>query len=384
MRDGAPSQRRDWRDSEDSIWSESEQLTPWRSKTRDQLELENAAFEAMTQDVSVAVADFKEVEWLIEGVLPKGALILVGGAPKVSRKTLLVMGIALGVANGRGTVLGKPTKYGDVIFANLEDGENRCRNRIFSYGVRTFDYGRRRDYKLTLVTKLRELRYLQGHIRLRKPALVVIDPLVELGLLQGITDENDAHQMSRMLRTWRELAHETGTTILVVHHYRKGGDTMRGSSVLEGAADGWWEIRYTADDKPRILQFTLRDADPGEVDVNVRYEGSTIKMNIEGEYRKYHTSLRRLKNSRRISSDSSEERDPALLAKIRKLLVEEPERQWTQRALREELGCRKAAIIDMIGILRADGMIASKPGGGYIWIGNGVIPGATPVQPTEQ
>ncbi len=71
-----------------------------------------------------------------------------------------------------------------------------------------------------------------------QPAVIALDPFREL----HASKENDADAMSLLLRPLRQLAHETGTAIVLIHHRNKsiGGDAsaaVRGSSAITGSVD---------------------------------------------------------------------------------------------------------------------------------------------------
>ncbi len=66
-----------------------------------------------------------------------------------------------------------------------------------------------------------------------KPALIVLDTLARCAI--GL-DENNARDMGAFADSVGDLARETGTHILVVHHNNKGGE-YRGSSAVPAAVD---------------------------------------------------------------------------------------------------------------------------------------------------
>ena len=73
--------------------------------------------------------------------------------------------------------------------------------------------------------------------------LVVLDTLRELHTSQ----EDRSDEMGPLLRPVRQLAHQTGTTILVNHHQNRGG-TFRGSTAIRAAFDLEWAFTRTDDD----------------------------------------------------------------------------------------------------------------------------------------
>ena len=65
------------------------------------------------------------------------------------------------------------------------------------------------------------------------PALVVIDTQARVTV--G-ADENSAQDMGRLVAAADALREATGACVLLVHHEARSGDTLRGSTALEGAA----------------------------------------------------------------------------------------------------------------------------------------------------
>lgn len=77
---------------------------------------------------------FKELKWVIPGVLPTGNFMLAA-RPKM-RKTFLALQLAIAVVGGR-KFLQWQCEKGDVLFLGLEDNERRLRERIKL--LQTFD-----------------------------------------------------------------------------------------------------------------------------------------------------------------------------------------------------------------------------------------------------
>lgn len=80
--------------------------------------------------------------------------------------------------------------------------------------------------------------HIAAQVQTRGIGLVIFDPYAELTLAR----ENDNDAAKPLIRFWRRLSHETGTTVLVVHHLGKLGegkramDRIRGASALYSAA----------------------------------------------------------------------------------------------------------------------------------------------------
>src|SRR5689334_15507430 len=75
-----------------------------------------------------AAWDFPPVEWIIDGLLPKRGLAMMGGAPKGS-KSLLWLYLMLAMACRRVEVLGhfKIREYPNILYISREDGGDRIK-----------------------------------------------------------------------------------------------------------------------------------------------------------------------------------------------------------------------------------------------------------------
>lgn len=179
-------------------------------------------------------------DWLVEGLLPTGALVLLAGQPKAG-KSLVCLDLVACVAQGE-PFLGRETAQGMVLIAPAEDQLTVVRNRLLTrlnndltapIGVVPADGSLDQRLHLDDPNSFKELEAL---IDQHKPSLVILDPLREL---HGCA-ENEADEMAALLRPLRQLAHQKSTTILLVHHANKHGTetrAVRGSSAIVGSVD---------------------------------------------------------------------------------------------------------------------------------------------------
>jgi hypothetical protein len=107
------------------------------------------------------------------------------------------------------------------------------------------------------------LALVQAH----RPALLVLDPFRELHRKK----ENDADDMADILRPLRQLAHETETAVVLIHHRNKYGadssTSVRGSSAISGSVD-------------QVMTMELDGEEEGE---NLAPD-RTLKVTVEGRY----------------------------------------------------------------------------------------------------
>lgn len=88
--------------------------------------------------------------------------------------------------------------------------------------------------------------------------LVVIDTIDKAFQLE---DENNNQEIVRIVDPLLEAAHESSTSVLLVHHFRKaggrGGDEIRGGTALLGAVDVYISFR-SVEGQPRAREMEIR------------------------------------------------------------------------------------------------------------------------------
>jgi hypothetical protein len=193
------------------------------------------------------------VRWLIDDVLPRNGLVILGGAPGAA-KTLLVLDAGLHMAHGL-EWMGKKTKPGSMLYlagegggglgARLRAWRSEHADAVRSAGefVAVVDGVPNLAAESAVATLLAMLEQVAADYG-KLPEVVVIDTLA---MAAPGADENDAAAIGMVLRVLAEVRLRTGCTFIVLHHLRKmtpgqGGlvatmDALRGSSAVAGAAD---------------------------------------------------------------------------------------------------------------------------------------------------
>lgn len=211
------------------------------------------------------------VRWVIRNILPDGGLIVVAGSPKIARKTYTVMRATIAVSRGE-DFCGLATQKRKVLYIFLEDGRRRVAWRLKQLGLTPLD-----EIEFYAAFDGQDVDALLTRVEMSgQPLLVVIDPLVILERLRRVRDENVALEIEGLFGDLRRAAQASGSTIVLVHHYRKAGDTMRGSVALEGSSDGWWDLKPWGRGKLMRLHCTLRDAEDTEVAFEIVSEGDKL------------------------------------------------------------------------------------------------------------
>ena len=173
------------------------------------------------------------VSWLVEGLLPVGGLALLAAKPKVGKSTLSRC-LALAVARGE-TFLQRNVSQGPVIYLALEEKRSEIKKHFAELGAD----GTEPIYIHCAAAPQDALAALQDEIKRRRPALVIIDPILRMTRLR---DANDYAEVSNAMEPLMALAREYTAHLLMVYHLGKGeraeaSDAILGSTAFFAAVD---------------------------------------------------------------------------------------------------------------------------------------------------
>jgi hypothetical protein len=216
-----------------------------------------AALRSLLVD-SAGLDSIPDPEPVIDRVLFRGSLAWLHGKPGHG-KSFVALDWAGSVATGR-TWHGHPiSRTGGVVYL-VAEGVTGVRQRVRAWeaavgapmaGVRFLPVAVQllsptdRDAFVALVAEL-------------SPALVVIDTQARVTV--G-ADENSAQDMGRLVAAADAIREATSACVLLVHHEARSGDTLRGSTALEGAATTL--VRVTKDGATVRVDCTKqKDAEP--------------------------------------------------------------------------------------------------------------------------
>jgi DNA-binding MarR family transcriptional regulator len=170
-------------------------------------------------------------DWLIENFLPKGTLALIAGAPK-SGKTCLSTAIALSVATGL-PFAGHRTEQAAVLWISGEESPEE-RNEFLKTSPLV-------DTTLPLFTCYQRMNIddedvlldLAEAAKATESKLIVVDPLLACITGRSLTDSWSAR---RTLHPLKAFCVETGLSVLVLHHQKRGEfETQRQGRVADNA-----------------------------------------------------------------------------------------------------------------------------------------------------
>jgi AAA domain/Bifunctional DNA primase/polymerase, N-terminal len=217
--------------------------------------------------------EFTDEPALVGGglIVPK-ALVVNGGQPKRG-KSLLVLNREIRRARGR-PFLGFATTPGRTLYIQAEIPEPQLKQRVVTMLANDPDAGSLdpemlRGRLLTVTHRGLFIDEAAGYDAFRRlieqtePDLVSIDPLARF--MTG--EENSARDIGRLINSLDRLIQEYRVAIELTHHAgkpskgdpRQGGQRLRGSSALFGAADSVTILDRTQD--AWTLSFELRHAE---------------------------------------------------------------------------------------------------------------------------
>lgn len=212
--------------------------------------------------------DFPPQKFLVDGLIPAGQLVMLGGRGKAG-KSWLVLQLIAAVDRG-GQFLGRATSSGRVLYLALEDGRRRMNQRPhvmkwtpsarvdIGFKIDKFDSGGQ------------GLAHVRDAIGTAGYDLVVIDTLVKT--LSASADENNNPQMAAICNDLADMAHDSGACILIVHHTSKQVvenpfDALRGASAIRDAYDVGMMLVRKHGEKEATLYTEARDFDVQDVTI---------------------------------------------------------------------------------------------------------------------
>lgn len=205
---------------------------------------------------------FDPLSFLVDGILARGHLAMLGGRPK-SGKSWLALQLAQAVDTGA-PFLGRTTQQGRVLYVALEDGERRVHQRCnllrwqpqdaaVLFNIARFDGDGGPGPGVAQIAQLATTYQL-----------VIIDTLI--ATLSGRANENDNTTMGAIVNELARIAHDADSAILLIHHTSKGAaenvfDLLRGASALRGGYDVGMMLERKQNEREALLHLESRDVD---------------------------------------------------------------------------------------------------------------------------
>ena len=202
----------------------------------------------------------KPVEWLWDKRIPKGKLTMFDGDPDVG-KSVVTMDLAARVSTGRGFPDGAECEAGNVLIVNVEDAkDDTIVPRLKAHGadlerIVIVDGMPNGDGGTRLLDLPDDVEALKAAVEEYEAALLILDPV--LTVLGG--DSNKDQDARKALAPIRDMAEETGVTVVAVRHLNKntslsaiqrGGGNM---GLIGVARAGAFFARHPEHDTLRIM-----------------------------------------------------------------------------------------------------------------------------------
>jgi putative DNA primase/helicase len=175
----------------------------------------------------------KEINFLIEGLVPAGTVTLLYGKDKLG-KTLLAMEMAKAIQAGIPFLGHFPVTQGSGMYLFMDDPAGLTYDRLINQ-LHFTDEGVQIATHLDTPDDPRELlTQLANAVATHKPDFVILDALYVL--LWGADQLHSVDGMKNIMRTLDKMAEQHGCAVLVIHHPRKKDHEAAGSFVIRAIA----------------------------------------------------------------------------------------------------------------------------------------------------
>jgi len=195
-----------------------------------------------------AAKNIEKPQWLVEGIWQDKTYGLIAGEPK-TYKSVQATDLAISVASGRAYLGVFPVlKTGPVLYIQEENNEQTVQDRVLKIahakGLLTPSHTGgvslpddmplffSNNYGVDLTQKDSRV-LIEETIMAIRPILMILDPLY---MMLGQADENSAKEVGEVLRWLTYLRNQYELSILICHHYNKGGQSSRGGQRVRGSS----------------------------------------------------------------------------------------------------------------------------------------------------
>jgi archaellum biogenesis ATPase FlaH len=246
--------------------------------------------------------ELPEVEFLVEGLIPKGGITMLVGNPS-SGKSWLMLEIAKTVASNK-LLFGKfKTKESRVLYIDEETPflENKRRwSKLNPAPITLVDFMAMQGFR---IDNDEQRKALLDFIGWRNYNLIIFDSLRDIHSL----NENDSLEAQRLIDCLKELT-KKGASVLVSHHQRKErfmdskdpSQMLRGSSAILAGIDSLLSIENPKSTQLELVisQSKLRQGKPiSPFRVNLVEEEGKMRFEFIGEIETEITKLERTKEA---------------------------------------------------------------------------------------
>jgi hypothetical protein len=183
-----------------------------------------------------------EQQWIIKNVIPNNGFIIVYGEPG-SGKSFFALDLGLRISNNIMYHQNIETLKSGICLYLFGEGVCGIKNRVKAWH-KYYDIEPNSNFIcVPMISNLKNEaecdQFISNCKTLEKKfgdniALVIVDTLARSSL--GI-DENSAQEMGMIIHSFDKIKNELDTTVMIIHHSKKGGGGIRGSGSILGAVD---------------------------------------------------------------------------------------------------------------------------------------------------
>ncbi|GEM_PF-1297095 len=181
----------------------------------------------------LAESDGDDLTFVLEGLLPTGGTAILAGRPKGGKSTL-ALNLALRVARGE-SFLSRQTEKGPVLYLALEGARGGWKSSLRKLAITADD-----DLYFCIErAPAGAIAWLRKAIEEHRPVLVIVDTAQRL---LGVKQSNDYSETSNAFDAVIELARQSGSALLLLHHSGKNRhdqivDEILGSTAWAATVD---------------------------------------------------------------------------------------------------------------------------------------------------
>lgn len=179
-----------------------------------------------------------ETPWLVRDIWGEGAVGILGGEPKCC-KSFLALDIAIAVSSGT-SCLGQfvVDRPGRVVLYAAEDSPEVVKRRLSGIAAARGVMLNECDIQVITAEKLRldqiqDVESLGETVAELQPRLLILDPFVRLHRI----DENSSSEVAMILDNLRTMQRRYKMAIMIVHHAKKNGGSIRAGQALRGSSE---------------------------------------------------------------------------------------------------------------------------------------------------
>jgi hypothetical protein len=214
-------------------------------------------------------------QFLVPGVIQEASLGMIVGAPG-SCKTFTALDLALCVAAGAKTWLGRPLlRHGPVVYV-LAEGQGRFKYRKAAWKQEHQIAGELPFYIRPCPVNLRDeamMATFLAQVQAHQPLLIIFDTLNRC--LPGSEESNK--DFSQAIVAAERLQRATGATVQLLHHPTKAGDTARGGGNLLGAVESELWLEKVTGDNERFTLTTSKEKDAAD-DLTIHLRRRVVEL----------------------------------------------------------------------------------------------------------